>query len=114
MLTHWLFALTIALTALCWLAVCASAYYWRACRSTDTTKSLRGMAIEIAALSSDVEKIAHQLRKHHMRQAMRDHAERASEASEPGSTVPSLVNGDDKDAIRKTLGAQAGMIGARR
>jgi hypothetical protein len=111
-----LFWLHIGLTVMSFAALCACAYCVRACRSTGPQRRLSDQDSRISDLQVATEKLQYQIQQHHGRLAARERLERERALRErEASSAPQLeVVGDDKDAIRKQLGAQAGMIGPRR
>lgn len=115
----WLLLLHIGLTVTSLAAAYAAAYCLQACRSSDWGKMRRELDLTTAALSSDIESIAHNLKRQHARLAARDRIAKQAQAesSDPETDAPPPpppVNGTDADAVRKQLGAQAGMMLHRR
>lgn len=106
---NWLLLANIVLTLMSCVAAYAVVSSARDFASSDWARIRRDTDLQIAELSSAVDKIAHQLAKQHMRLAARQRLD-----SSPDPEPQPHTNGSDADAIRKQLGAQAGMLTARR
>jgi len=119
MVTWLLLALLIACTTTSCIAAYVAVRSMQVSLSSSPAKAQRELAGEVLALSSQLDKVLHQLAKDRMRLHAR------SLKSSPGAAdpepenaappeLPIVANGDDKDELRKQLAAKASMLQGRR
>jgi len=117
--TWLLLALHITLSTASCVAAYVAVRSMQVCLSSSPAKTQRELAGEVLALSSQLDKVLHQLAKDRMRMHARSmKASNGAVESEPEMpevvAPPMVVNGDDKDELRKRLAAQAATLPGRR